>query len=54
MNYDQLSIEQLAALRDEVNGVLAERVAARQRELSGVLARFERMSEAVAFQGRDS
>jgi DNA-binding protein H-NS len=35
MNYDQLSIEQLAALRDEVNAALAERVSARQRELSG-------------------
>ncbi len=35
MNYEQLSIDQLAALRDELNSVLAERVSARQRELSG-------------------
>jgi hypothetical protein len=34
MNPEQLSIEQLAALRDEVNSLLAERVSARRRELS--------------------
>jgi hypothetical protein len=35
MNLEQLSIDQLAALRDEANTVLAERASARQKELPG-------------------
>jgi len=34
MNLEQLSIDELAELRDEVTTKLAERVSARQRELS--------------------
>lgn len=35
MNLEQLSLDQLAALRDEIESVLADRVAARQKELAG-------------------
>lgn len=35
MHIESLSIEQLADLRDKVNALLAERVADRQRELTG-------------------
>ncbi|MBU6463468.1 MAG: hypothetical protein KGL35_20605 [Bradyrhizobium sp.] len=49
MNLDTLSIDQLAELRDRVNGMLAERVADRQRELSSEV---DRIGALVAKQAK--
>jgi DNA-binding protein H-NS len=40
MNLEQLSIEQLAELRDEVISTLNDRVSAKQRELQAEIDRF--------------
>jgi hypothetical protein len=45
MNIETLSIEDLAELRDRVNNLLAERVSARQKELSGEAERLGALLE---------
>ncbi|WP_424632064.1 hypothetical protein [Bradyrhizobium sp. SYSU BS000235] len=45
MTLESMSIEQLAELREQVNTLLADRVSARQRELSGEA---ERLSALIA------
>lgn len=44
MDIESLSIEQLAELRDRVNATLSNRVAERQRELSGEAERLSARS----------